>query len=395
MAKQISIFGSTGSIGKSTLALIDSCTDQFDVKVLVAGSNAELLAEQALRHRPSVVGMASSKHAGVLEEALQGAGIEIVIGEDACTALAREPVDVMVAGIVGLAGLPSVITALESGQTVALANKESLVSAGAFVTATARRHGARLLPVDSEHSAIFQCWLGWAGHGDSSRAALPGDTNTIRHICLTASGGPFRETPLEDFVRITPAQAVRHPNWSMGQKISVDSATMMNKGLEVIEAAWLFNLESERIDVLIHPQVAIHGMVYFTDGSVIGQLGTTDMKTPISYALAWPERLGWNPEPLDLAGMGQLDFFVVDEGRYPCFGLARQASSSGGVMPTVLNAANEVAVEAFLGGLIGFTDIADIVDDCLAYPPSGDVESLGGVLDIDARTRDRARSRLS
>lgn len=395
MAKQISIFGSTGSIGTSTLALLDNCAGQFNVKVLVAGSNAELLAEQALRHRPSVVGMASSENADVLEAALRGSGIEIVIGEDACTALAREPVDVMVAGIVGLAGLPSVITALESGQTVALANKESLVSAGALVTATARRHGARLLPVDSEHSAIFQCWLGWAGHGDSARAVLPGDTDTIRHICLTASGGPFRETPLEDFARITPAQAVRHPNWSMGRKISVDSATMMNKGLEVIEAVWLFNLESDRIDVLIHPQVAIHGMVYFTDGSVIGQLGTADMKTPISYALAWPERLGWNPEPLDLAGMGQLEFFAVDERRYPCFGLARQASSSGGVMPTVLNAANEVAVGAFLDGLIGFTDIADVVDDCLTHPPSGDVESLGAVLDIDARTRDRARSRLS
>ena len=394
MAKKISIFGSTGSIGSSTLALVEGCPDKLDVHILVAGTDAEFLAEQALRHRPAYVGLASDENVDVLRSALTGSGIEIVVGDAACTALAREPVDVVVAGIVGLAGLPSVMAALEAGQTVALANKESLVSAGALVTATAARYGARLLPVDSEHSAIFQCWLGWAGHAGAGQALLPADASAIRHICLTASGGPFRELPIERFPEITPAQAVRHPNWSMGQKISVDSATMMNKGLEVIEAAWIFGLDSDRIDVLIHPQVAIHGMVYFNDGSVIGQLGTADMKTPISYALAWPDRLNWYPEPLDLAAMGRLDFAAVDEQRYPCFRLARQALLSGGVLPAVLNAANEIAVGAFLDGRIGFVDIAGVVEQCLRRPPDGDLESLDAVLDIDARARDIANSCL-
>jgi len=394
VAKKISIFGSTGSIGTSTLALVESCPDQFDVQILVAGTDAALLAEQALRHRPAFVGLASDDNLDMLQSALKGSGIEIVVGEAACTALAREPVDVVVAGIVGLAGLPSVVAALEAGQTVALANKESLVSAGELVTSVATRNGARILPVDSEHSAIFQCWLGWAGHAHHGSGTTPADTGAIRHICLTASGGPFRDWPLDRFSQITPAQAVRHPNWSMGRKISVDSATMMNKGLEVIEAAWLFGLDSAHIDVLIHPQVAIHGMVYFNDGSVIGQLGTADMKTPISYALAWPDRLNWNPEPLDLAAMGRLDFAVVDEGRYPCFRLARQALSAGGVLPAVLNAANEIAVESFLAGKIGFSDIATIVERCLERAPVGDLESLDAVLDIDARSRDIARAFL-
>lgn len=388
MTKQISIFGSTGSIGTSTLALVEACPDQFDVRVLVAGSHAGLLAEQALRHRPEIVGIASEEHAGDLTAALAGSGIEIVVGDAACTALARRPVDVVVAGIVGLAGLPSVIAALECGQTVALANKESLVSAGGLATRVATRHGARLLPVDSEHSAIFQCWLGWAGH--AVNAGTPVDTASIRSICLTASGGPFRDRPLDSFDAITPAEAVRHPNWSMGRKISVDSATMMNKGLEVIEAAWLFGLDSHSIEVLLHPQVAIHGLVYFNDGSVISQLGTADMKTPISYALAWPERLNWDPEPLDLAAMGRLDFRDVDELRYPCFGLARQALVAGGVAPAVLNAANEVAVAAFLDGRIPFPGIARLVGQCLEKAPQGDVDTLEAVLDIDRRTRDLA-----
>ena len=390
MTKQISIFGSTGSIGTSTLALVEACPDQFDVKVLVAGSHAGLLAEQALRHRPETVGLASEAHAGELTAALAGTGIEIVIGEAACTALARRPVDVVVAGIVGLAGLPSVIAALECGQTVALANKESLVSAGALVTWTAAQNSARLLPVDSEHSAVFQCWLGWAGH--AARDGTPVATDSIRSICLTASGGPFRDRPLDSFGSITPAEAVRHPNWSMGRKISVDSATMMNKGLEVIEAAWLFGLDNSRIDVLVHPQVAIHGLVYFNDGSVISQLGTADMKTPISYALAWPDRLMWDPEPLDLAAMGRLDFRAVDEQRYPCFRLARQALAADGVMPAVLNAANEVAVDAFLDGRIAFTGITGLVSDCLDSAPHGDVDTLEAVLDVDRQTRDLARA---
>jgi len=280
---------------------------------------------------------------------------------------------------------------VECGQTVALANKESLVSAGDVVTSTARRTGARILPVDSEHSAIFQCWQGWAGHRDDLVNAS--GVSGISHICLTASGGPFRDRDLESFHSITAAEAVRHPNWAMGQKISVDSATMMNKGLEVIEAAWMFDLGPHQIDVLIHPQVAVHGMVYFNDGSVIGQLGTADMKTPISVALAWPERLDWKPEPLDLLSLGSLDFMAVEEARYPCFFLARQALASGGIMPAVLNAANEVAVAAFLNGRIGFAGISAIVDGCLQNAPDGDVRSLDAVLDLDARTRRLAEAR--
>ena len=385
MTKQLTILGSTGSIGTSTLALVEACPDQFDVQVLVAGSNADLLAEQALLFRPKAVGIADAKGIPVLQEALAGTGIEIVHGDAACADLARIPVDVVIAGIVGLAGLSSVLAAVEAGQTVALANKESLVSAGALVMSEAGRTGARILPVDSEHSAIFQCWLGWAGHRDDLVNAR--SVSEISHICLTASGGPFRDRDLTGFDKITPAEAVRHPNWAMGQKISVDSATMMNKGLEVIEAAWLFDLAPQKIDVLIHPQVVIHGMVYFNDGSVIGQLGTADMKTPISYALAWPERLDWRPEGLDLLSFGSLDFMAVDEARYPCFFHARNALASGGIMPAVLNAANEVAVAAFLSSHIGFVEIAEIVDHCLHHAPDGDVRSLAGVMDIDQQTR--------
>ena len=293
VVKQLTILGSTGSIGKSTLAIVDACPDEFSVMALVAGSNWKLLSEQALVYRPAIVGIADESSLEPLRTALAGSGIEVVSGEGACAAIAATPVDLVVAGIVGLAGLPAVLVAVEAGQTVALANKESLVSAGGLVTSRARQHGARLIPVDSEHSAVFQCWMGWAHVGakiseHNSAICDASDRASIRHICLTASGGPFRDTPLEDFTTITPATAIKHPNWSMGPKISIDSATMMNKGLEVIEAAWLFNQPPSSIDVLVHPQVAIHGMVYFNDGSVIAQMGTADMKPPISYALAWP-----------------------------------------------------------------------------------------------------------
>jgi len=391
VTKSLTILGSTGSIGTSTLALVDACPDEFRVKVLVAGSNGMRLAEQALTYRPDIVGLASADGATALREALAGSGIEVVIGEEACTDLARRPVDVVVAGIVGLAGLPGVLAALSCGQTVALANKESLVSAGALAMATARRHGARLLPVDSEHSAIFQCWMGWPAHRIDTAAHET--RRPVDRICLTASGGPFRTRDLDSFAMIRPEEAVKHPNWSMGQKISVDSATMMNKGLEVIEAAWLFDLPPHAIEVLIHPQVAIHGLIYFHDGSVIGQLGTADMKTPISYALAWPDRLDWRPEPLDLLSLGRLDFMAVEEDRYPCFFLARRALAEGGVMPAVLNAANEIAVAAFLDGQIGFTDIAVVVGHCLDQAPDGDVDSLEAVIAVDSRARELARAR--
>jgi len=373
------------------LALVDSCPDDFDVKVLVAGGNGPALAEQALKHRPEVVGLASPDGAAALRDALAGTGIDIVVGDAACTGLACRPVDIVVAGIVGLAGLPGVLAALSAGQTVALANKESLVSAGALAIAAARRHGARLLPVDSEHSAIFQCWHGWPGHQQD--VSLPVGSTPVDRICLTASGGPFRTRDLDSFAMITPEEAVKHPNWNMGRKISIDSATMMNKGLEVIEAAWLFDLPAQAIDVMIHPQVAIHGLIYFHDGSVIGQLGTADMKTPISYALAWPDRLDWRPEPLDLLELGRMDFMPVDPQRYPCFFLARQALKEGGVMPAILNASNEIAVSAFLDRQIGFTDIAAVVGHCLDHAPDGDVDSLEAVIDVDGRARDLALAR--
>ena len=395
VVKQLTILGSTGSIGKSSLAIVDACPDEFSVTGLVAGTNWKMLSEQALAYRPSIVGIADETSLEPLRTALAGSGIEVVAGDVACAAIAAIPVDVVVAGIVGLAGLPAVLAAVEAGQTVALANKESLVSAGGLVTSVARQHGARLIPVDSEHSAVFQCWMGWS-HGGAeisdrnSAICDAGDPASIRHICLTASGGPFRDTPLENFTTITPAAAIKHPNWSMGPKISIDSATMMNKGLEVIEAAWLFDLPSSSIDVLVHPQVAIHGMVYFNDGSVIAQLGTADMKTPISYALAWPGRLDWRPEPLDLAALGTLTFQAVDSTRYPCFALARQALESGGGMPTILNAANEVAVDAFLKTQISFMDIADIVAHSLEKTTEIPIDSLEAVMRLDRMARQTA-----
>lgn len=388
MTKRITIMGSTGSIGTSTLDIVAAAPDSFTIHALVAGSNATLLAEQALRFRPKFVGINDERQLASLQSALVGTGIEVVAGTDACTSLAAESVDIVVAGIVGLAGLPSVMAAVRAGQTVALANKESLVSAGGVVTRAAQSFGARLLPLDSEHSAIFQCWQGWAGHSETGQ--ISADTSDISHICLTASGGPFRDRPLNSFESITPADAIKHPNWEMGRKISVDSATMMNKGLEVIEAAWLFDLAPNRIEVLIHPEVAIHGLVYFRDGSVISQIGTADMKTPISYALAWPQRLPWDPSPLDLAGLGQLNFRNVDTARYPCFGLAVEALTAGGNAAAVLNGANEIAVSAFLDGKVGFMRIAEIVDAVLQSGIEGNVDSLEAVFATDKLARDAA-----
>ncbi len=391
LQRRLSIFGSTGSIGTSTLALVDAAYDRFEIECLVAGGNHVLLAEQALKYRPRIVGLSDETGLAALQAALAGSGIEIVAGQSDCDGLARIPVDIVIAGISGLAGLGSVIAAVETGQTLALANKESLVSAGRIVMRAAHKNGAQILPLDSEHSAIFQCWPGWQSHHPEFLLPIDNDLQEISHICLTASGGPFRNLPLADFSAITPAQAVRHPNWSMGQKISVDSATMMNKGLEVIEAAWLFGLTGEAIEVLVHPQVAIHGLVYFRDGSVIGQLGTADMKTPISYALEWPNRLIWDPKPLDLVALGRLDFHAVDVRRYPCFALARQALAAGGVMPAVLNAANEVAVEEFLAGRISFTAISALVNDVMQREPLGDDNSLDEIMAADEAARAFAR----
>ena len=386
--KTITVMGATGSIGQSTLALVRQFPAFFSVQALVAGSDAEGLAALAREFRPKMIGLHDLTKLDQLRSALTDIDVEIIVGEAGCTQIAASPVDMVVAGIVGIAGLPSVLAAVQSGQTIALANKEALVSAGGLVMREAARCGAHILPVDSEHNAVFQCWQGWNGH--ASKQLGQADTDLLSHICLTASGGPFLHTPLDDLPAMTPQQAVRHPNWSMGQKISVDSATMMNKGLEVIEAYWLFGLQPDQIEVLIHPQQAVHGMVYFRDGSVLAQLAGADMRTPISYALAWPERLQWADTRLDLAAIGQLSFEAVDMQRFPCFALARQALRDGGAAPAILNAANEVAVAAFLQGKIGFTRIAAVVDTVLGQSASAQIDSLEAVMAIDAASRDLA-----
>ena len=386
--KTITVMGATGSIGQSTLALVRQFPDAYSVYALVAGSDAEGLAALVREFRPKIVGLDDAAKLDQLHEALGGTEVEIVGGESACSKIAAMAVDIVVAGIVGIAGLPSVLAAVQAGQTIALANKEALVSAGGLVMAEAERCGAHILPVDSEHNAIFQCWQGWRGHAGSEVAQA--DTSALSHICLTASGGPFLETPLHHLPKMTPIQAVRHPNWTMGQKISVDSATMMNKGLEVIEAYWLFDLQPDQIEVLIHPQQALHGMVYFRDGSVVAQLAGPDMRTPISYALAWPERLHWAAERFDLTAMEQLTFTSVDTRRFPCFALARQALCVGGAAPAVLNAANEVAVAAFLQEKIGFTQIQAIVETVLAQAKNPAIDQLDLVMAVDADARQLA-----
>ena len=383
--KTITVMGATGSIGQSTLALARQFPEAFSIHALVAGSDADGLAALAREFRPNIIGLSDATKIDQLDNALAGIEIDIVGGAAACSRIAATPVDIVVAGIVGIAGLPSVLSAVQAGQTIALANKESLVSAGGLVMSEAKRRGAHILPVDSEHNAVFQCWQGWRGHG--GRWAAEADTAALSHICLTASGGPFLETPLEHLPNMTPRQAVQHPNWAMGQKISVDSATMMNKGLEVIEAYWLFDLPPDQIEVLIHPQQAVHGMVYFRDGSVVAQLAGPDMRTPISYALAWPDRLHWASERFDLAAMDQLTFAPVDTRRFPSFGLARQALSDGGAAPAVLNAANEVAVSAFLEERVGFMDIPAIVETVLSQFTTLPIDHLDAVMAIDADAR--------
>jgi 1-deoxy-D-xylulose-5-phosphate reductoisomerase len=387
--KQITVLGATGSIGQSSLALVRQHSDRFAVHGLVAGRDFNRLAALAHEFKPKIIGIHEQTNLPALRELVSTLDCQLVAGEAACSEIAGMPVDLVIAGISGLAGLPSVMAAVSAGQTVAIANKESLVSAGAVVTRQAILSSAHILPIDSEHNAVFQCWNGWKGHQSTDKTN--GKMTELSHICLTASGGPFLTMPIGEFAAITPAAAVKHPNWEMGQKISVDSATMMNKGLEVIEARWLFDLKPSQIDVLIHPQQAIHGLVYFRDGSIIAQMGGADMRTPISYAMAWPDRLNWGPEPLDLAMIGNLTFAQVNPDRFPCFMLARQALEAGGVAPAVLNAANEVAVGAFLTGKIGFLDIASIVESCLSKALVGDLTTVEAVCAIDQTAREHAR----
>ena len=380
-SRRVTILGSTGSVGRSTVDLLLRNSDGFEVEALTANRNPDLLAEQARALRARFAAIGDPVHYPALKEALAGSGTEAGCGTDSLAEAALRPADWVMAGIVGAAGLAPTLAAIRRGVIVALANKEVLVCAGALVMQEVARSGATLLPVDSEHNAIWQCF-------DRDRA------ETIERIILTASGGPFRERSFEDMRGVTPKQAVAHPNWSMGAKISVDSATMMNKGLELIEAHHLFQLPLERVEIVVHPQSIVHGAVVYRDGSVLAQLGSPDMRTPIAYALAWPGRIETPTKRLDLAAIGRLTFEPPDEDRFPALRVAREALIRGGGCPTVLNAANETAVHAFLDGRIGFLDIVDTVERTLAAVPEGELESLDDAYNFDTTAREIA-ARLS
>ncbi len=372
--RSLTIFGATGSVGQSTLDLVTRNADQFEVLALTANSNVADLAAAAIKSNARLAVIADASKYAALKAALSGTNIGVAAGPAALLEATQMGADWTMAAIVGCAGLAPTMAALAEGKTVALANKESLVSAGDIMTSVATKAGATLLTVDSEHNAIFQCL----------DATAP---RAVRRIILTASGGPFRQMSTAEMDAITPEMAVKHPNWDMGAKISVDSATMMNKGLEVIEAHHLFALPSDQIDVIIHPQSVIHSMVEYIDGSVLAQLGTPDMRTPISHALAWPERMETPVASLNLAEVGRLEFEEPDAVRFPALRLAREALEAGGARPAILNAANEVAVAAFLARRIGFLDIATIVEQTLdRYVPSAP-KSLNEVMAIDEETR--------
>ena len=374
----VTILGSTGSVGCNTVELLAAAPGAYRIEALAAYRNATLLAEQARRLGARLAVVADDTQYQVLKAALAGSGIEAAAGAAAVVEAAARPAEWVMAAIVGAAGLAPTMAAVRRGAMVAFANKEVLVCAGALVTAEARRCGARLLPVDSEHNAIFQVFAA------DQRAA-------IERIMLTASGGPFLKRSLAEMAAATPEQAVAHPNWRMGAKISVDSATMMNKGLEVIEAHHLFALDSDRLDIVVHPQSVIHGLVYYTDGSVLAQLGSPDMRTPIANALGWPDRIAAPSPRLDLAKLAQLTFEAPDPIRFPALRIARAALEAGGGAPCVLNAANEVAVAAFLDRRIGFLDIAATVERTLEALPDRRVERLEDVHAIDGEARAAAR----
>jgi len=372
--RSITILGSTGSIGRSTVDLVQRAPERFSVEALTAQSNVELLAEQARALKAKLAVIGDEARLGDLRVRLQGSGIEAAAGTEALIEAASRPADWIMAAIVGAAGLAATLAAVRRGAIVALANKESLVCAGDVFLEAAKRHGATLLPVDSEHNAIFQVFDFEA-------------PESVDRIILTASGGPFRTLSLAEMREVTPAQAIAHPVWSMGAKISVDSATLMNKGLELIEACHLFPVPEERVEVLIHPQSVVHSLVGYVDGSVLAQLGSPDMRTPIAYTLAWPARMATPAPRLDLSALAKLTFEAPDPARFPALNLARHALQSGGCAPTILNAANEIAVEAFLGGRIGFLDIARIVEQTLSKLPHGPLPDLASVVAADQAAR--------
>lgn len=383
--QQVTVLGATGSIGTSTLDVIARHPDRYRVYALTAHTSKEALLAQCQVHRPRFAVLNDANDAEWLQQALGQMGIEtrVLSGpESLCDVASAAEVDTVMAAIVGAAGLLPALAAAEAGKRVLLANKEALVMSGALFMEAVERSGAILLPIDSEHNAIYQCLPsehrgGLARHG-------------VRQLLLTASGGPFRGWAAADIARVTPEQACAHPNWSMGRKISVDSATLMNKGLELIEACWLFDAAPEQVQVVVHPQSVIHSMAAYDDGSVIAQLGNPDMRTPIAYGLAWPERIDAGVEALDLFQVARLEFEAPDEALFPCLRLAREAIQKGGAAPAILNAANEVAVDAFLAETIGFSEIAEVVAAVMARPYQGDAASLEQVLNADRWAREQA-----
>ena len=379
--RTITILGATGSVGASTLDLIRRERDKWRIVALTANCQAQELAKLAREFGAELAVVADASCLPDLRAALAGSGIEALGGAEALVEAAARPADLTLAAIVGCAGLAPTMAAIEQGNSVALANKEALVSAGAVMTAAVARCGTTLLPVDSEHNAIFQCLAG-------------NSYDHVRSITLTASGGPFRDWTLEQLAAATPAQAVKHPNWDMGAKISVDSATMFNKGLELIEAHHLFPVGLDKLRIVVHPQSVIHSMVEYRDGSTLAQLGPSDMRVPIASCLAWPSRMDTPCAPLDLAALGELTFRAPDEDRFPATRLCRLAAEAGGAAPAVLNAGNEIAVAAFLAGHLPFTRISVMVEELLErYTPAAPA-ALGDVIAIDAEARDRARQLL-
>ncbi|WP_460117556.1 1-deoxy-D-xylulose-5-phosphate reductoisomerase [Pseudomonas sp. S2_C03] len=388
--QQITVLGATGSIGLSTLDVIARHPDRYQVFALSGFARLSELQALCVLHAPQFAVVPEPDAARVLQENLRAAGLTtvVLVGEEGLCQVASDPqVDTVMAAIVGAAGLRPTLAAVEAGKKILLANKEALVMSGALFMHAVRKSGSVLLPIDSEHNAIFQCMP-----RDFSRGL---GTVGVRRILLTASGGPFRQTPLAQLSDVSPDQACAHPTWSMGRKISVDSASMMNKGLELIEACWLFDAKPSQVEVVIHPQSVIHSLVDYVDGSVLAQLGNPDMRTPIANALAWPERIDSGVAPLDLFAVARLDFEAPDEDRFPCLRLARQAAEAGNSAPAMLNAANEVAVAAFLDGRVRYLEIASIIEEVLNLEPVVAVDDLEAVFTADAKARTLARLWLS
>ncbi|OPK08235.1 MULTISPECIES: 1-deoxy-D-xylulose-5-phosphate reductoisomerase [Pseudomonas] len=388
--QQITVLGATGSIGLSTLDVIARHPERYQVFALSGFTRLSELRALCVRHAPRFAVVPEASAARGLQDDLHAAGLStrVLVGEEGLCQVAADPeVDAVMAAIVGAAGLRPTLAAVEAGKKILLANKEALVMSGALFMQAVRKSGSVLLPIDSEHNAIFQCMPGDFARGLGAVG--------VRRILLTASGGPFRQTPMAELVHVTPDQACAHPNWSMGRKISVDSASMMNKGLELIEACWLFDAKPSQVEVVIHPQSVIHSLVDYIDGSVLAQLGNPDMRTPIANALAWPERIDSGVPPLDLFAIARLDFQAPDEHRFPCLRLARQAAEAGNSAPAMLNAANEVAVAAFLDGRVRYPEIASIIEEVLNLEPVVAVDDLDAVFTADTKARVLAGQWLS